>query len=473
MDEETSLDLDIMSKNTSRLLNLTNQLLDFRKTEIQGLNMNFVECNISEILRETSIRFIPLEKQKELDFKLTIPQDDFFAHVDKEAFTKILSNLFNNALKYSETYVYVSLIINKGESDIFHINIVNDGPVVPKEMRDEIFKPFVRYNKDEFEKATVGTGIGLALSRSLAELHKGTLYMDDQLNINSFYLTLPIFQENIIQISGSSKVAENYPLNNMTKVGKVKSELPSILLVEDNPEMLQFVSRVLSDVYEVITAEDGIKALEVLDNISVNLIISDIMMPHMDGFELCRAIKSDLNYSHVPLILLTAKTNMQSKIEAMDTGADAYIEKPFSNEYLLASVANLLQNREKVREAFTKSPFVGADTMAITKPDEEFLAKLNEIIQSNLSNPNFSIDDMADIFFMSRSSFYRKIKGIVGVSPNEFLRVERLKKAARLLKEDIAHVNEVCYMVGFNSPSYFTKCFYKQFEILPKDYTKK
>lgn len=473
VDDETSLDLDIMSKNTSRLLNLTNQLLDFRKTEIQGINMNFVECNISEILRETSIRFIPLEKQKELDFKLNIPQTDFYAHVDKEAFTKILSNLFNNAIKYSETYVHISLIVDKEEDKVFHVNIVNDGPVVPKEMRDEIFKPFVRYNKDQSQKATVGTGIGLALSRSLAELHHGNLYMDDLLHLNSFYLTLPIHQENVIKLSSDPTSIDNLKSNNLHIADRKKSNRPSLLLVEDNLEMLLFVSRVLSNDYDILTAENGIKALEILDNTAVNLIISDIMMPQMDGFELCKAIKSDLNYSHVPIILLTAKTNLQSKIEAMDIGADVYIEKPFSNEYLLASVANLLQNREIVREAFTKSPFVAADTMAITKPDEEFLIKLNEIIQSNLSNPNFSIDDMADTFFMSRSSFYRKIKGIVGVSPNEFLRLERLKKAARLLKEDIAHVNEVCYMVGFNSPSYFTKCFYKQFEILPKDYTKK
>ena len=190
----------------------------------------------------------------------------------------------------------------------------------------------------------------------------------------------------------------------------------------------------------------------------------------MDGFELCKKIKSDLTYSHIPVILLTAKTNIQSKIEGMELGADAYIEKPFSVEYLHACASNLIQNREKLRQAFTQSPFVAADTMALTKADEEFIQRLNEVIQMNLSNPDFCMENMADGMNMSRSNFYRKIKGVLDLSPNEYLRLERLKKAAQLLKEGENRINEICYTVGFNSPSYFSKCFQKQFGVSPKDF---
>lgn len=242
-----------------------------------------------------------------------------------------------------------------------------------------------------------------------------------------------------------------------------------ILVVEDNPDMLAFIRKQLTTEYSVLTAMNGIEALAVLDNHYVNLVVSDVMMPQMDGFELCKTIKSDLSYSHIPVVLLTAKTNIQSKIEGLELGADAYIEKPFSVEYLLANISSLIHNREKLRQTFAKSPFVAANTMALTKADEEFIWKLNDIIQANLHNPEFSMEDMADALKMSRSSFYRKIKGVLDLSPNEYLRLERLKQAAQLLKEGKSRVNEICYTVGFNSPSYFSKCFLKQFGVLPKD----
>ena len=212
------------------------------------------------------------------------------------------------------------------------------------------------------------------------------------------------------------------------------------------------------------------EGLQLLDGNYVNLVVSDVVMPVMDGFELCKTIKSDLNYSHIPIILLTAKTNIQSKIEGMELGADAYIEKPFSVEYLQACASNLIQNREKLRRTFAKSPFVAANTMALTKADEEFIKKLNEVIQINYTNPEFSMDDMADNLNMSRSNFYRKIKGVLDLSPNEYLRLERLKRAAQLLKDGENRISEICYMVGFNSPSYFAKCFQKQFGVSPKDF---
>lgn len=473
VDAETREDLNIMKQNTERLLNLTNQLLDFRKTESQGFRLNFAKCNITEVLKETHLRFTSLAKQKGLEFTLQLPETDFYAHVNQEAFTKIISNLLNNAVKYSEHYIHVSLEVTEGdESNVFRIRTVNDGVIIPREMREEIFQPFVRFNEREDGKVTTGTGIGLALSRSLAELHQGTLAMGEEENSNTFCLTLPIVQDMTITLTPETK-AEPEPVSEVpveVEQGEKKDNRPTVLVVEDNPDMRAFVVRQLSKEYAVLSAVNGAEALKMLDGNYVNLVVSDVVMPVMDGFELCKTIKSDLNYSHIPVILLTAKTNIQSKIEGMELGADAYIEKPFSVEYLQACASNLIQNREKLRRTFAQSPFVAANTMALTKADEDFIKRLNEVILANLNNPEFSMDDIADSLNMSRSNFYRKIKGVLDLSPNEYLRLERLKKAAQLLKEGEGRVTEICYMVGFNSPSYFAKCFQKQFGVLPKDF---
>lgn len=466
VDSETKEDLYIMKQNTERLLNLTNQLLDFRKTETRGFRLNFTECDVVAVLRETYLRFTSLAKQKGLDFILELPQECFMADVNQEALTKIISNLLNNGVKYASTYLRISL---ETDEKVFHIRTFNDGEMIPDTMKEEIFKPFVRLDKED--EVTTGTGIGLALSRSLAELHQGSLMMEKGEEVNCFCLTLPVNQDSTITLSAEnvSQVEEN-SCGWEQEETDTKEKKPMILVVEDNPDMLAFIRKQLTTEYSVLTAMNGIEALAVLDNHYVNLVVSDVMMPQMDGFELCKTIKSDLSYSHIPVVLLTAKTNIQSKIEGLELGADAYIEKPFSVEYLLANIFSLIHNREKLRQTFAKSPFVAANTMALTKADEEFIWKLNDIIQANLHNPEFSMEDMADALKMSRSSFYRKIKGVLDLSPNEYLRLERLKQAAQLLKEGKSRVNEICYTVGFNSPSYFSKCFLKQFGVLPKDF---
>lgn len=466
VDSETKEDLYIMKQNTERLLNLTNQLLDFRKTETRGFRLNFTECDVVAVLRETYLRFTSLAKQKGLDFILELPQECFMADVNQEALTKIISNLLNNGVKYASTYLRISL---ETDEKVFHIRTFNDGEMIPDTMKEEIFKPFVRLDKED--EVTTGTGIGLALPRSLAELHQGSLMMEKGEEVNCFCLTLPVNQDFTITLSAEnvSQVEEN-SCGWEQEETDTKEKKPMILVVEDNPDMLAFIRKQLTTEYSVLTAMNGIEALAVLDNHYVNLVVSDVMMPQMDGFELCKTIKSDLSYSHIPVVLLTAKTNIQSKIEGLELGADAYIEKPFSVEYLLANISSLIHNREKLRQTFAKSPFVAANTMALTKADEEFIWKLNDIIQANLHNPEFSMEDMADALKMSRSSFYRKIKGVLDLSPNEYLRLERLKQAAQLLKEGKSRVNEICYTVGFNSPSYFSKCFLKQFGVLPKDF---
>ena len=465
--------LEIMSKNTDRLLNLTNQLLDFRKTESNAYKLNFVSCNISELVHETYIRFTPLAKQRDITFEEILPERDLYAYVDKEGLTKIISNLLNNAIKYSGTYVKVKLEISDNKDNNkrqeFHITTVNDGVTIPKHLIEEAFKPFVQLENNERRMKAPGSGIGLALARSLAELHQGSLEYEDVNAENCFRLVIPVGNTGANYKKEEPGILEENT-DDLCASKENKLDVPALLLVEDDPELMHFLEKYFSSEYIVYTALDGGEALKLLQHKYVNIVISDVMMPNMDGFELCNRLKTSIEFSHIPVILLTAKVSVQSKIQGLEIGADAYIEKPFSIEVLQAQVSSLLNNRTKLHEAYKKYPIIDTKSFSISKTDEDFLKKLNVVIQNNLSNPDLNNDDLAEIFNMSRASFYRKIKGILDFTPNEYIRVERLKKAALLLREKDAKINEVCYTMGFNSPSYFTKCFQKHFGVLPKDF---
>lgn len=462
-------DLEIMDLNTDRLLHLVNQLLDFRKTETRGFRLNFVECDVAELLKQTYTRFTPVVRQRGLGFTFEMPEH-IPASVDREALIKIASNLFANAIRHAIGYIHIRVCV---ADERLTLSISNDGNIIPPEEREEIFKPFVQYTESHSHSVS-GTGIGLALARSLAELHEGTLTMDDDQTCNRFVLSLPMKHEDTLLHQHRDETAGTGDENGEEQQEETDTAASrtTILVVEDNAEMRSFVERQLSADYRVLTAGDGEEALKMLEAHVVSLVVSDIMMPRMDGMELCDRMKSDLNYSHIPIVLLTAKTTMQSKIDGLKSGADAYIEKPFSVKYLKAVIANQLSNREKLRAAFAHSPFIQTHSVAATKADEEFLKALKEVITAHMDNPDFCLDDMASLLSMSRSSLNRKIKGLLDMTPNDYIRLERLKKAAQLLDEG-GRVNEVCYTVGFNTPSYFAKCFQKQFGILPKDFCKR
>lgn len=245
---------------------------------------------------------------------------------------------------------------------------------------------------------------------------------------------------------------------------------PVILLVDDEDEILDLLERILSNKYTVLRAGDGNSALKILSEESVQLVVSDVMMPEMDGFQLCKAIKSNFDFSHIPVILLTAKNTIQAKVEGLELGADAYIEKPFSKEYLLAQICSLIANRNMIREYFASSPLVHIKSMAHSRADERFLERLNETIIENLEDEQLDVEKLARILAMSRITLYRKIKAIANLTPVELINITRLKKSAELLAEGTYKIYEVANMVGFSSQSNFARNFHKQFNMTPTDY---
>ncbi|MBS7562792.1 response regulator [Mucilaginibacter sp. Bleaf8] len=458
--------LKVMETNTNRLLELTNQLLDFRKAEQDGYRLNFVKTNINQLLTDTFSQFRSLAEHKELAYKLKQPFESVYAYVDKEAFTKILYNLIGNAIKYSTTTVEVELLAQQPEKDTFNIEFRNDGDAVPFEMRDKIFEPFFRMKVSERH---TGTGIGLPLSRSLAELHKGKLELNElKRDRNTFTLSIPIHQDHEFDFSSGISTSDQPEADNEGIVQDTNN--PVVLVVDDNPEILEFISQELKTRYTVLKARNGQEAISKIESATVQLIISDVMMPVMDGFELCKKIKTDLAYSHIPIILLTAKNSLQSRIEGLDIGADAYLDKPFSPQHLHVQIANLLSNRSKIKEHFASSPLTPIRSMANSKADEKFLEKLGSIICNNMQNTELDAEYIANLMNMSKPTLYRKIKAISDLSLNELINITRLKAAAKLLEAGEHKVYEVAALVGYSSQSHLGRNFLKQFGTTPTEY---
>lgn len=467
-DRELHEELRTMQSNTDRLTTLINQLLDFRKAEQQGFRLHPVECDVREVVENVCLRFVTMARQKHIDFAFELPAEKLQASVDKEALTKIVSNLLSNALKYAQSYARLKMTVENDPAR-FRVAVVNDGPVVPEGMREKIFQPFMQYR--DGKHVIAGTGIGLTLARSLAELHGGTLLMDPSNEINRFVLTLPVVHQSAGVRTEEPEIAPGELRENTTAPQDDASKKPALLIVEDDPEMQAFIVRHMAPAYRTVTADNGRLALERLaKNEPFDLILSDVMMPEMDGFELCRRVKADLQYSHIPVLLLTAKTDVASKVEGLETGADIYVEKPFSLEYLRASISALLSNRELVRRHFLESPFAKSETLTYSKADENFMCKLDQYIMQHLEQAELSVKEMAEEMCMSSSNLFRKLKAITGKSPNEYLRIKRLKKAAELLQQNEYGVTEISLLVGFSSSTYFSSCFKKQFGVTPTDF---
>lgn len=464
--EKENNSLLLMDKNVSRLLSLVNQLLDFRKTEIEGYRLNFVRTEVVSLLSETAKRFQDMATENNLLLNLDLSVQELYVFVDREALTKIMSNLFSNAVKYAAKSIVVRLHLST-DYETFMIDFINDGVPVPTEMRDKIFEPFYRIKGNEDKP---GTGLGLPLARSLAEMHHGTLALIDFSNNQTmFRITLPVKQ------TGAVKTTEEEPQQqtSVPKISYIREEgRPTVLIVEDNKEMSAFIADEVNENYNVLLAANGSEALDLLKEQSVQLIISDVMMPVMDGFTLLQHVKSDIEFSHIPVILLTAKNTMRSRLEGLELGADAYIDKPFSTSLLMVQISNLISNRDNIRKFYFNSPIANMKSMAYTKADENFLEKLNEIINENIGNSDLDVNMIADLMHLSRPTLYRKIRAISDLTPNDLIKISRLKKAAELLLQGNMKIYEISEAVGFSSQSYFWSAFIKQFGMSPSKYAK-
>ena len=472
-----SEDMKVIDRNAHRLLELVNQLLDFRKVEQQSLVMHFATHNIYQLMVSVSERFAPTFEQNGKHFIVEYPSEHFTAIVDKEAIIKTISNLLTNANKYTKDQVRLSCS-EEPDGEHLRISVSDNGVGIRQVDQERIFQPFFQAEGNQ-----PGTGIGLNIVKNIVTRHHGTISVDSEIGKGStFTIILPVIQTVTEPIEPANpsepKAIDDHTApaqSSNTTINYQQSTVnnqQSMLIVDDSEDMRQFLENNFKDKYHIITAGDGIEALHLLQKHQVSIIISDWMMPRMDGAEFCRRVRQNPLTSHIPFVMLTAKTDDDSKVKGMDVGADAYIEKPFSVQYLEACIRNILQIRRQLMEKFSTQPLEPVTEIAQNSTDNEFLKKMNQIIEENFSNSELNVDFLAERLNISRSGLFAKIRTLADVTPNEMIQIVRLKRAAQLLHEGGHMVSEVGYMVGFSNPSYFSKCFQKQFGIRPAEYMK-
>ena len=461
-------ELQTISRNVDRLMTLATQLLDFQRLAGQEMSLTMEEVNVSALVRETVVRFEDAFRYRGKRMELVESDEDIVTVVDREAITKILSNLFNNALKYCDQATVVELTHDSHE---FKLRVTSDGKRIPNERNEEIFRPFVQLETPE--RISGGIGIGLGMARSLALLHHGTLALDLHHEQNSFVLAIPLAarqpQEARAEAASESRTEDAEADAARTESAAIRYTL---LVVEDDEEILMLLNDQLKEQYHVLTAHNGAEALDVLGKHDVDLVITDLMMPVMDGYSLCEHIKSDAEHNQTPVVVLTALGDIDNKLKSLQCGAEAFIEKPFSVSYLLSQVATILDNRYRERVAFSKRPYIPENSCRTDREDKELVDRIIAITEQNLRDGDFNVGNLASELCMSRSSLLRRIRTLFNVSPVELIRLIRLKHAAELIQDGRYRLGEISTMVGFNSPSYFSKLFARQFGMTPKEFEK-
>lgn len=477
--------LSMIRSNVNKLRRLLQQILDFRKVESGNMKLSVSKSDIVSFIDDVcKVNFAPLIRKKSQTFIFSTEDKHLIAYFDRDKIDKIVSNLLSNACKYTSEGGEIKLIMKsyqEAEHTHLRIQVVDTGEGIAPGDLENIFKRFYTAHKgDESES----NGIGLSLTKDLVELHHGTIEVESELTKGStFTIYFPIdkdsYQENEL-ITGETpvndkKAAMIFEHEDLEKPGVVEDVQVNdnhLLLVEDNEELLYLMEKILSRQYHVLVAKNGLEALDIIKDNEIDIIISDVMMPEMDGLELCRNIKSNLETSHIPVILLTAKNTAEDRIECYNAGADGYISKPFELKILEARINNFIIYKKSKQEEFRTNVEVDIDSLETSSIDKDFLDKVVSVIESNMVKGDFDVVQLADALAVSKSTLYRKMKIATGLSPIEFIRNIRLKYGSQLLKNKSMSIAEVAYECGFSNPKYFATCFKEDFGVTPKEYQK-
>lgn len=479
----------VMTHNINRLIRLLQQILEFRKAETGNLKLKVSQGDLVQFVRRSLDSFRPLMKKKDIHFTIQNDSERYPAFFDPDKLDKILYNLFSNASKYNKPGGKVAIeLSHDGTNGLACLVVKDNGPGIPEESQKNLFKRF--YEGDYRKFNTIGTGIGLSLVRDLVALHHGTITVESEEGKGTaFKVEFPIQRsayseeeidetsvpvstlDEVISTQEEAVILDTASGENLSGRDNMPDKKHTLLLVEDNEDLLALMVKLLGTEYDVCTATDGKEALEVVESADIDLIVSDVMMPVMDGIEFCKAVKGNFDTSHIPLILLTAKSKEEDRVEAYESGADAFIAKPFNLSILHARIGNLLKSRERVMKDFKKQLVFEAKELNYTSIDEDFLQRAIDCVNRHLDDPNFDQTRFLEEMHTTKSTFFRKLKSLTGLTYVSFIRNIRMKAACRIMEEKKhIRISELAYAVGYNDPRYFSSSFKKEIGMQPSEY---
>ena len=480
--------LSMIQRNASHLLHLVNQLLDLSKLESGRMNIRASEIKLNNYLRRLLFAFQSLAENRGIRFRV-LPSPEVSIFVDQEKFDRIINNLLSNAFKF--TRAGEEVVVSSGiftptqdfQEGFVEIQVIDTGIGIAKENINKIFDRFYQVDGSQTREYE-GTGIGLALTKELVELHHGNISVTSTLGEGSvFTIQLPLGSHHLSPdeigfdddkpMTNESNEAIHIDLPESTEVGNSVASLPRVLVVEDNTELLNYLQENLKQRFNIMAAEDGEQGIYMAIHEVPDLIISDLMMPKANGLQLCQQLKEDERTSHIPIILLTARADSETKLQGYRHGADDYISKPFHFDELLVRLENLLANRKRVQDKFKQHLALRPNAIPVTSMEERFLKRAVEVVEESMADAGFGVDPFAQAMAVSQTQLYRKLLALTNFSPNEFIRHIRLERASDLLQKKAGNVSEIAYEVGINNLSYFAKIFKEKFGVTPVEFLRK